>query len=55
MAIMTNSNARSATFRAVVTRADGTVEDLGLIAYWHKNPLIRWVVNVWIRTKERFR
>lgn len=31
--------------RAVVTRADGTVEDLGIVAYWHKNPLKRW----WIR------
>lgn len=26
---------------AVVTRADGTVEDLGVIAYWHRNPLRR--------------
>jgi hypothetical protein len=46
--ILTNTNAKSATFHAVVTRADGTVEDLGLIAYWHKNPVIRWTVNVWI-------
>ncbi len=27
---------------AVVTRADGTVEDLGVIAYYHRNPLRRW-------------
>lgn len=27
---------------AVVTRADGSVEDLGVIAYWHRNPLRRW-------------
>jgi len=26
---------------AIVTRADGTVEDLGVIAYWHRNPLRR--------------
>ena len=26
---------------AVVTRADGSVEDLGVIAYWHRNPLRR--------------
>lgn len=31
--------------RAVVTRADGTVEDLGVIAYWHRNPFKRW----WVR------
>lgn len=26
---------------ATVTRADGTVEELGSIAYWHRNPLRR--------------
>jgi hypothetical protein len=26
------------TLRAVVTRADGTVEDMGVIAFNHKNP-----------------
>jgi hypothetical protein len=30
------------TFEAVVTRADGTVEDLGVVAYWHRNRLRRW-------------
>lgn len=30
-----------ASIRAVVTRADGTVEDLGVISYWHRNPLRR--------------
>jgi len=32
---------REASIAAVVTRADGTVEDLGVIARWHKNPLVR--------------
>jgi hypothetical protein len=32
---------REASIAAVVTRADGTIEDLGVIARWHKNPLIR--------------
>lgn len=27
---------------AVVLRADGTVEDLGAVAYWNANPLKRW-------------
>jgi hypothetical protein len=31
----------SATLSVVVTRADGTVEDLGIVSYWHKNPLKR--------------
>lgn len=30
---------------AVVIRADGTREDLGTVAYWHRNPLKRW----WVR------
>jgi len=27
---------------AVVTRADGTVEDLGAVSYWHRSPIRRW-------------
>jgi hypothetical protein len=30
---------KSASLRAVVTRADGTVEDLGVVAYYHRNPI----------------
>ena len=26
----------------VITRADGTVEDLGVTGYWHRNPIKRW-------------
>lgn len=32
---------KSVGLEAVVIRADGTREDLGTIAYWHKNPLRR--------------
>ena len=35
--------AREASVEAVITRADGRVEKLGTIAYWHKNPLRRWL------------
>lgn len=31
------TKAREASIRAVVTRADGTVEDLGVVSYWHKS------------------
>jgi hypothetical protein len=34
--------AREMTISAVVTRADGRVENLGVISYWHRNPLKRW-------------
>jgi len=38
------------TISAVVTRADGRVEDLGVIHYWHRNPLRRlW----WQITRKR--
>lgn len=36
----------SSTLRAVITRADGAVEDLGVISYWHKNPFKRAVWHV---------
>lgn len=49
--ILAHSKARSAEFRAVVTRADGTVEDLGAIAYWHKNPLKRWAWAIFLKLK----
>lgn len=35
------AGAREATISAVVTRADGRVENLGVVSYWHKNPLRR--------------
>ena len=35
---------------AVITRADGTIEELGTIQYWHKNPLKRllWRIKKWL-------
>jgi hypothetical protein len=33
--------AKEASISAVITRADGSVEHLGVISYWHKNPLRR--------------
>lgn len=32
---------REASIAAVVIRADGTREDLGVVSYYHKNPLRR--------------
>jgi hypothetical protein len=39
--IQPKMNVREQAIRAVVTRADGTVEDMGLISYYHKNPIKR--------------
>lgn len=33
---------RQVSISAVKTRADGTIEDLGVIGYWHRKPLKRW-------------
>lgn len=37
-----NSNIKMASVEAVVTKADGTIENLGVISYYHRNPLRRW-------------
>ena len=37
---------RSAEISAVVIRADGRREELGTIAYYHRNPLRRFVWRV---------
>ena len=40
-----------ASIAATVIRADGTIEELGVISYYHKNPLRRlaWRLNRWRR------
>lgn len=41
-ATVAGRKAKEARVRAVVTRADGRIEDRGTIAYYHRNPLRRW-------------
>jgi len=45
-----NSNARELQLSATVIRADGTVVELGVIDYWHKNPIKRlfWRIKKWL-------
>ncbi len=50
--IVAPARARRSAITAVVTRADGTVEDLGLIAFYHRNPIINAAVNLYIRIKD---
>ena len=49
--MQTNLNAKELQLVAVITRADGSVEELGVIDYWHKNPLKRlaWKVLKWLK------
>lgn len=45
-------NARiNAEVRAVITRANGTVEDLGVIGYSSSNPIkqLAWDLSVWFK------
>lgn len=44
---MAPAHAEEATIHAVIHRADGTVVDLGIVSYYHRNPLKRlaWKVK----------
>lgn len=46
---------KDSSIRAVITRADGTVEDLGLIAYYHRNPVLNAAGNAWVKLRARLR
>lgn len=37
---------KEASIEAVVIRADGRREDLGVVSYWHRNPLKRIAWNL---------
>lgn len=52
--IRTHSDASEARLRIVVTRADGRVEDLGTVSYWHRNPIRRWAFWFWRRVNRAF-
>ena len=38
-----NVNAKEIELIATIIRADGTKQELGVIDYWHKNPIKRFV------------
>lgn len=46
--------AKSTAVRAVVTRANGDVENLGLISYRNRNLVLHYAVNGYIKLKEFF-
>lgn len=52
--IVGKSKIKQATVTAVITRADGTVEDLGVIAEY-KKPLRKRIVNFFKRNLKRFK
>jgi len=46
----TNLDAKEIQLVAVITRADGTVEELGIIDYYHQNPIKKliWRIKKWL-------
>jgi len=42
------------SIRAVITRADGTIEDLGLIGYSSTNPIKQLAWNIYSLAKKYF-
>lgn len=50
--LLASGEVKEAVISAVVTRADGRVEDLGELCYWHKNPLKRWAwaLRNWLKS-----
>ena len=49
--IKSNIKARSISLSATVTRADGTVEDFGVVAYKHRNPIKNFIWHLKNRLK----
>ena len=49
---VTQTNAKELQLIATVIRADGTREELGVIDYWHKNPIKRliWRIKRWLHS-----
>jgi predicted transcriptional regulator len=50
--ITSDAKIKQMEISAIITRADGTIEDLGTIQYWHKNPLKRllWRIKKWLHS-----
>jgi len=50
--VVVPTSAKETQITAVITRADGTVEHLGVVSYWHKNPLKRliWRIKSWLQS-----
>lgn len=53
--LLTRANVREATIEAVITRADGRIERLGVVSYWHRNPLRRLAFAVKRKIKDIFK
>jgi hypothetical protein len=50
--MQTNLDAKEIQLVATIIRADGTVEELGVIDYYHKNPIkmLIWRFTKWLHS-----
>jgi hypothetical protein len=48
--IVAHGKAREASIECTIIRVDGTIERLGTVSYWHRNPLKRlaWRLRRWL-------
>lgn len=46
MNVGANSPLKEAEISIKVIRANGSVEDMGVVSYYHKNPLKRWAWHI---------
>ena len=48
--IASDAKIKQMEISAIITKADGTIVNLGTIQYWHKNPLKRllWRIKKWL-------
>jgi len=53
--LIANAKPEEVTIEAVVTRADGRVERLGAVAYYHRKSLRRAAGNIFIWLKRKVR
>ncbi len=47
------ANAKKSSVSAVITRVDGTKVNLGMIAFYHRNPIINFIGNAFIKIKRK--
>lgn len=53
--LIVSQKVKRAELRAVITRADGTKEDLGMLGYTSSNPIKRIFMNILLSLKRRFK
>jgi hypothetical protein len=48
--LLVDAKAKSASIEAVITRADGTIVNLGTVDYWHRSIIKRiiWRIKKWL-------